>query len=115
MAEQTLKRIEKAEQEGEKLLTITKKKCQEIRKRAHQEGENIISRAKAEVREKGARIRGKVLEEIKQETGKIKTQFNEKEAELKNPNKKYVREKAIRFILEKARETWEKPQSLNSR
>ena len=40
---------------------------------------------------------------------------NAKEAELKNPNKKYVREKAIRFILEKARETWEKPQSLNSR
>lgn len=108
MAEQTLKRIEKAEQEGEKLLAITKKKCQEIREKAHQEGEDIISRTKAEAKEKGVRIREKVLEEIKQETRKIKTQFKEKEAELKNPNKKYVREKAIRFILEKARETWEK-------
>ena len=108
MTEQILKRIEKAEQEAEKLVTLTQRKCQGIIEKTHRERAQITSRARAEAKKKGEQIEKEILRAAEREEEKIRIQFRQQEAEMNSPGKKQLREKAIELILRIARKVWEK-------
>lgn len=103
MPEEILKKIEGAEREAEESLKMGKEEGKRIIEEAREKAREILLKGEREGKIEGRRIRDKLLNEAEKESKRTRGEFQVRRRKIEEGGRKRM-EKAVRFIVNKARE-----------
>ncbi len=104
-SDDVFKKIEEAEKRAKESIGEEKKGAEILIDKARKKGEGIIYKAKEEGEKEAKILKEKKEREIELKISRVKGNFLEERKKIEEKGKKNL-EKAVEFIVEKAKEEW---------